>query len=66
MGSVANTAITPVQDLLGLGTEARMNEPGTTVDNWTWRLRPGQLDSDIVERMADLTLETGRDREEST
>ncbi len=66
MGSVANTAIIPVQDLLGLGTEARMNEPGTTVDNWTWRLRTGQLDSDIVERMADLTLETGRASEEST
>jgi 4-alpha-glucanotransferase len=64
--SVADTAIIPVQDLLGLGTEARMNEPGTTVDNWTWRLRPGQLDSDIVERMARLTLATGRAREEST
>jgi 4-alpha-glucanotransferase len=66
MGSVADTAIIPVQDLLGLGTEARMNEPGTTVDNWTWRLRPGELGSDIVERMARLTLATGRAREEST
>ena len=43
-----------------------MNEPGTTVDNWTWRLRPGYLDSDIVERMARLTLETGRAMEESS
>ena len=65
MHSVADTAVIPVQDLLGLGTEARMNEPGTTVDNWTWRLRPGQLDGDIVERMARLTLETGRAREET-
>jgi 4-alpha-glucanotransferase len=66
MHSVANTAIIPVQDLLGLGTESRMNEPGTTADNWTWRLRPGQLDGDIVERMALLTLETGRARRGST
>jgi 4-alpha-glucanotransferase len=65
MHSVASTAIIPVQDLLGLGTEARMNEPGTTVDNWTWRLLPGQLDGDIVERMARLTLETGRARKAS-
>jgi 4-alpha-glucanotransferase len=65
MHSVADTAIIPVQDLLGLGTDARMNEPGTTVDNWTWRLGPGQLDGDIVERMARLTVETGRAREES-
>jgi 4-alpha-glucanotransferase len=64
MASVANTVIIPVQDLLGLGTEARMNEPGTTLDNWTWRLRPGQLDTDIVERMARLTIETHRAREE--
>jgi 4-alpha-glucanotransferase len=64
--SVANTTIIPVQDLLGLGTEARMNEPGTTVDNWTWRLRPGQLDSDIVDHMARLTIETGRARKDTT
>ena len=65
MESVADTAIIPVQDLLGLGTEARMNEPGTTVDNWKWRLRPGQLDADIVERMARLTVSSGRAREEN-
>ncbi len=65
MESVANTAIIPVQDLLGLGTEARMNEPGTTADNWKWRLLPGQLDADIVERMARLTVESGRAREET-
>ena len=65
LNSVANTAVIPVQDLLGLGTEARMNEPGTTAGNWTWRLRPGQLDSDIVDRMARLTLETGRAQEDS-
>ena len=64
MGSVADRAIIPVQDLLGLGTEARMNEPGTTEGNWTWRLLPGQLDADIVERMARLTVATGRAKED--
>ena len=60
MHSVANTAVIPVQDLLGLGTEARMNEPGTMVDNWTWRLRRDQIGTDIVDRMARLTIESGR------
>lgn len=64
MGSVADRAIIPVQDLLGLGTEARMNEPGTTEGNWTWRLLPGELDADIVERMARLTVATGRAKED--
>ena len=41
--SVADTAIVPAQDLLGLGSEARMNRPGTDADNWRWRLTPGQL-----------------------
>ncbi len=64
MHSVANTAIIPVQDLLGLGTEARMNEPSTMADNWTWRLERSQLNTDIVERMARLTRESGRARRE--
>jgi 4-alpha-glucanotransferase len=41
MASVADTAVVPVQDLLGLGSEARMNRPGTASGNWRWRLRPG-------------------------
>ena len=60
MRSVANTAIIPVQDLLGLGSEARMNEPGTTADNWTWRFEWSDLGADIVERMAELTRDSGR------
>ena len=37
-------AIVPVQDVLGLGSEARMNRPGVVGDeNWEWRLEPGQL-----------------------
>jgi 4-alpha-glucanotransferase len=36
-------AIVPVQDVLGLGSEARMNRPGVIGGNWEWRLQPGQL-----------------------
>ncbi|WP_025762323.1 malto-oligosyltrehalose synthase [Dyadobacter tibetensis] len=41
--SVAQTAILPIQDVLYLGSEAKMNRPGTTEGNWSWRLLPGQL-----------------------
>jgi 4-alpha-glucanotransferase len=43
MKSVANTVLFPMQDVLGLGSEARMNTPGTLGGNWTWRLRPNGL-----------------------
>lgn len=42
-GSVAKTCILPLQDLLGLGQESRMNMPGQGQNNWAWRLLPGQL-----------------------
>ena len=50
--SVADTAIIPAQDLLGLGSEARMNRPGTLAGNWRWRLLPGQLTADLAQRLA--------------
>jgi 4-alpha-glucanotransferase len=52
--SVANTALFPLQDLLGLGSSARMNTPGTIKDNWEWRFRPEQLTRDVAARMAIL------------
>jgi 4-alpha-glucanotransferase len=52
LASVADTAIVPAQDLLGLGSEARMNEPGTIGGNWRWRMLPGQLSDDIAGRLA--------------
>ena len=52
LASVADTAIVPVQDLLGLGSEARMNRPGTISGNWRWRLRPGQLTADVAQKVA--------------
>jgi 4-alpha-glucanotransferase len=55
LASVADTAMVPAQDLLGLGSEARMNRPGTLSGNWRWRLRPGQLTRDIAQQLAALT-----------
>ena len=60
--SVANTAIIPVQDLLGLGEEARMNFPGTGTGNWEWRMRPGALNESIAGRLHDLAVAYNRIR----
>jgi 4-alpha-glucanotransferase len=59
--SVADTALTTVQDVLSLGTEARLNSPGTSgAHNWTWRLPDGALNEHIAARLADLTVVYGR------
>ena len=58
--SVAGLAVAPVQDVLGLGSEARMNLPGTAAGNWRWRLRPGQLESEPMRHLAELTELYGR------
>jgi 4-alpha-glucanotransferase len=44
-----------VQDILGLGDEARMNVPGDPEGNWGWRLRSGQLTTAVETKLADLT-----------
>lgn len=59
--SVANTAMTTAQDLLGLGHEARMNLPSTVgPPNWCWRLTPGALNDRITARLLELTAVYGR------
>jgi 4-alpha-glucanotransferase len=58
--SVADTAIIPMQDVLGLGSEARMNFPGTTKGNWRWRFVPDMLTAEIKDRLKELTLLYGR------
>lgn len=59
--SVAHTAITSAQDLLGLGSEARFNTPSTCgPPNWCWRLLPGALDDRVAERLGELTEIYGR------
>ncbi len=52
LASVADTAIVPAQDLLGLGSDARMNRPGTIGGNWRWRLLAGQFSGDIARKLA--------------
>ena len=52
--SVANTAIAPMQDILGLGNEARMNLPGTSSGNWKWRMKPGAITNEIATRLKEM------------
>jgi len=58
--SVANLAVAPLQDVLSLGTEARMNLPGVVGGNWGWRFHSWQLDDFVTARLADLTQLYGR------
>ena len=55
-----DTVIVPMQDILGLGTEARMNYPGSTGSNWLWRMKPGALTVDLSVKYARLNTENGR------
>jgi 4-alpha-glucanotransferase len=56
MASVANTAIIPLQDVLGLGSDARMNLPGTISGNWKWRYQSKALTKEITQRLRELTI----------
>lgn len=58
--SVANTAIAPLQDALGIGSEGRMNLPATTSGNWAWRFKRDAISRQVVERLAELTRIYGR------
>ena len=53
-------AIVPVQDLLGLGSSARINVPGSVEGNWRWRLDSDQLDSSLAARLRDATESADR------
>jgi 4-alpha-glucanotransferase len=55
LASVADIAIVPLQDVLGLGSEARMNLPGRPSGNWRWRFTADMLTDQICERLAKLT-----------
>ncbi len=56
----ARLAIAPLQDYLGLGSEARINVPGTTGNNWRWRVHATQLSDEFCAHVADLVNESGR------
>jgi 4-alpha-glucanotransferase len=59
--SKAKLALIPLQDVLGLGAEARMNTPATTEGNWKWRFPLGLLDSELSNKLASLTRQTHRE-----
>jgi 4-alpha-glucanotransferase len=60
VASSATFAIFPVQDVLSLGTEARMNFPGRPQGNWSWRMREGMLTSDHARRLREMAQIYGR------
>jgi 4-alpha-glucanotransferase len=58
--SVADFALIPMQDVLGLGSEARMNTPSLDGGNWSWRLAPGEFTADLTSKLAHLAEVTDR------
>ncbi len=60
LGSVAQLAVVPMQDLLGLGSQARLNTPGTVAGNWSWRLPDDSLTPQLAQRFAQLNRVFGR------
>lgn len=59
-GSVANLSVIPLQDILGLGSEARMNTPSENDGNWRWRQQPGALTQELAAKLALLAEVTDR------
>jgi 4-alpha-glucanotransferase len=55
MASVAETVLFPAQDVLGLGSEARMNTPAVASGNWRWRLKSGALTPDLAGRLHEMS-----------
>lgn len=62
LGSVSDTAVIPMQDYLGLGSEARINVPSTLGTNWKWRMTKGQIPKGLAEKIYDLCKLYGRVR----
>jgi 4-alpha-glucanotransferase len=58
--SVADTAVIPMQDVLGLGTEARMNTPGKFGGNWTWRFKADDFLAEDREKLKTMAVTYGR------
>ena len=53
-------AIAPMQDYLGLGSEARINTPGTSAGNWRWRVLDTQISAELCDNVAKMVRESGR------
>ncbi|MEZ0578159.1 4-alpha-glucanotransferase [Nocardioides sp. MH1] len=60
MSSTARLAVVPAQDLLALGSDCRMNTPGTETGNWTWRADPGSFGAELAARLGALVEDTDR------
>ena len=60
LGSRANLAIVPLQDVLSLGSDARMNTPGRPRGNWRWRFETGALTDELAARLREVTVSSGR------
>ncbi|OGE22847.1 MAG: 4-alpha-glucanotransferase [Candidatus Dadabacteria bacterium RIFCSPHIGHO2_12_FULL_53_21] len=60
MSSIADTAIIPMQDILGLGADAKMNRPSTKSGNWEWRLTPGCYKDELVTKLKEITEANNR------
>ena len=60
LSSRAALAMIPAQDVLELGSEGRMNTPGKPLGNWRWRLEPGELTTELAERLRAATTKAGR------
>jgi 4-alpha-glucanotransferase len=63
LASVANTAIVPLQDLMGLGSEARLNLPSSAEGNWLWRMTANALTGELSARLRELSELYGRAQE---
>ena len=59
-GSRSVLAVAPMQDFLGLGSKARLNRPGTTRDNWRWRMAEGALDGALADRIRRMVEDASR------
>ena len=60
LASVADTAVFPLQDVLGLGSDTRMNQPSTLGGNWRWRVRDEALTPALAKRLARMAALYGR------
>ena len=60
LASTARLAVVPAQDLLALGSETRMNTPGTDAGNWAWQAAAGSFDAALAELVRRLVEESGR------
>jgi 4-alpha-glucanotransferase len=60
MASISDLSIIPLQDVLSLGEQARMNNPGNPLNNWKWRVIPKQIRSSRFEKLSEITAEYHR------